>query len=122
MSVGRDVMITLTDGQVAQILRDSAGRADLEALISGRTDVRESRDTVLALMEDEAYSRSLLRGMLVLAAFPRDGGERRVTEVARELGLSAGTAHRCVHTFTALGLLEQDPRSRRYRRRRAART
>jgi DNA-binding IclR family transcriptional regulator len=35
--------------------------------------------------------------------------------VAMQLGLSPSTTHRYMTTLLAAGLLEQDPRSRRYR-------
>jgi DNA-binding IclR family transcriptional regulator len=53
---------------------------------------------------------------LVINALPLDGSEREVTDVATELGLSASTTHRYLHTWMAVGLVERNPRSRRYRR------
>lgn len=37
------------------------------------------------MLEDTAYSRSLLRALIVLAAFPADGTEREVTAVAGQV-------------------------------------
>ncbi|HWY91159.1 MAG TPA: helix-turn-helix domain-containing protein, partial [Solirubrobacteraceae bacterium] len=66
-------------------------------------------------LDDDRFSRSLLRGLMVLAAFPSDGGSRRVTDVAKQLGLGASTTHRYAITLVELGLLERDPASRHYR-------
>ena len=58
----------------------------------------------------------MLRALLVPAAFPADGSERELTAVAEQLSLSPSTTHRYLRTWTAVGLLERDPDSRRYRR------
>jgi IclR family pca regulon transcriptional regulator len=60
-------------------------------------------------------SRSLLMGLLVLASFPSDGSDLAVIDVAKRLEMSASTTHRYLTTLLSVGLLEQDPRSRRYR-------
>ena len=65
--------------------------------------------------ESPRLSRSLLLGLTVFAAFPTDGDALAVTDVAGRLGLSPSTTHRYMTTLLAVGLLEQDPRSRRYR-------
>ncbi len=51
----------------------------------------------------------------MLACFPTDGGALAVTDVAAQLSLSPSTTHRYMTTLLAVGLLEQDARSRRYR-------
>ena len=66
-------------------------------------------------MEDNRFSQSLLRGLMVLASFPRDGTPRQITEVAKQLGFGASTTHRYAVTLVELGLLERDPVSRHYR-------
>ena len=38
-------------------------------------------------LDDVRFSRSLLRGLMVLAAFPVDGSDRAVTDVAKQLGM-----------------------------------
>ena len=60
-------------------------------------------------------SRSLLLGLLVFACFPRDGSGLAVSDVAARLEMSPSTTHRYMTTLLAVGLLEQDPRTRRYR-------
>lgn len=51
----------------------------------------------------------------MLATFPSDGDSLAVTDVASRLGMSPSTTHRYMTTLLAVGLLEQDPRNRRYR-------
>ncbi len=68
-----------------------------------------------AQMEDRRLSRSLLSGLLVLSCFPADGGYLGIAELARMLGMNTSTTHRYVTTLLAVGLLERDPATRRYR-------
>jgi AraC-like DNA-binding protein len=112
----RGVTITLTDWQVARIVREAAGESELASLPSGLDGLPGLRGALLPLLDDATYSRSTLRALLVLGAFPADGGELELTDVARQLGLSPSTTHRYIGTWMAVGLLEQHPRSRRYRR------
>jgi DNA-binding MarR family transcriptional regulator len=77
----------------------------------------EGRQVTIALTE--AQVARVLReasGEAVLAAFPADGTERELSSVANQLSLSPSTTHRYLRTWTAVGLLERDPNSRRYRR------
>jgi IclR-like helix-turn-helix domain-containing protein len=116
VSDDRGVTITLTDWQVARVVREASVPPGLTALPVGLDDFGELRGAVLPLLDDAAYSRSTLRALLVLGAFPPDGSERELTDVARQLDLSPSTTHRYIGTWMAVGLLEQHPRSRRYRR------
>jgi hypothetical protein len=111
----RGVTITLTRWQVARVLEVSAA-SGLAALPQELGDFGQLQSAVLPLLDDTAFSRSTLRALLVLGAFPADGEERELTDVARELDLSPSTTHRYIGTWMAVGLLEQHPRSRRYRR------
>jgi uncharacterized glyoxalase superfamily protein PhnB len=61
-------------------------------------------------------SRSLLLGLVVLISFPTDGSDRGIKDLAGELALPTSTVHRYVRTLHVVGLLEQDRRTRRYRR------
>jgi hypothetical protein len=112
----------LTDAQVAQIALDAAGGARLAGSLSGLGGVDELRQVMLPLVDDKSYSHSTFRAVIVLAAFPADGSERELTDVAREIGLAPSTTHRYARTLTALGLLEQNADSRKYRRHQAGRT
>jgi IclR-like helix-turn-helix domain-containing protein len=108
--------IALTSTQVSQVLRHASRRPGLAHMFSALDDPKALRDAVAPLLNDDAYSRSTLRALLVLGSFDADGSERELTDVARALRLSPSTTHRYVGTWLALGLLEQDPVSRRYRR------
>jgi DNA-binding MarR family transcriptional regulator len=66
-------------------------------------------------MEDRRLSRSLLSGLLVLSSFPTDGGYLGIADIARMLSMNTSTTHRYVSTLLAVGLLERDPATRRYR-------
>ncbi|HEY4897000.1 MAG TPA: helix-turn-helix domain-containing protein [Solirubrobacteraceae bacterium] len=108
------IAIELTSSQIDRIVRrasDSNGVATLLHGLAGRAamtpDFRE-------LAESPRLSRSLLLGLLVLASFPTDGGALAVTDVAARLEMSPSTTHRYLSTLLAVGLLEQDPRTRRY--------
>jgi DNA-binding MarR family transcriptional regulator len=68
-----------------------------------------------AQMEDRRLSRSLLAGLLVLSCFPADGEYLGIAELARLLGMNTSTTHRYVTTLLAVGLLERDAATRRYR-------
>jgi DNA-binding MarR family transcriptional regulator len=116
LSVDRGPSIALTDRQVAQVLREASHRARLASLLTQVDQLDELSSVALSLLDDSNLSRSTLRALLVLDALPADGGERELTDIARQLDVSASTTHRYIHTWMALGLVEQDPRSRRYRR------
>ncbi len=68
-----------------------------------------------AQMEDRRLSRSLLSGLLVLVLLPDRGGYLGIAELARMLDMNTSTTHRYVTTLLAVGLLERDPATRRYR-------
>jgi len=61
------------------------------------------------------YSQSLERGLSILSSF--NSGRRLLgaTELGRELALSRSTTHRYISTLAALGYLEQDASTRKYR-------
>lgn len=84
-------------------------------LLSGIREPEALQGVLMGLTDDERVSRSTCRALLVLLAFS-SGEDREVTEVSNELGLSASTTHRYIRTWVALGLLDQDLATRRYRR------
>jgi hypothetical protein len=112
MSASQRVRINLTDAQVIHVVRMATGFAGLLPA----SDLEQMRSVVLPLWDDERLSRSTLSALLVLAAFPADGGQRMITAVANELGFSTSATQRYVRTLLAVGLLECDPITRRYRR------
>jgi DNA-binding MarR family transcriptional regulator len=108
------ISIDLTRTQIEQIVRRTSEGAGVSSLLHGLAD-RELASSFATLSSSPRLSRSLLLGLLVLACFPTDGGALAVTDVAAQLGLSPSTTHRYMTTLLAVGLLEQDARSRRYR-------
>jgi hypothetical protein len=112
----REVTIRLTDRQVRQVVREASDRTSLASVLPEVGGLAALRSVVRSLKDDTTCSRSTLRALLVLAAFPADGSERELSDVATRLGLSPSTTHRYIGTWMAVEMLEQDPRSRRYRR------
>ncbi len=108
------ITIELTRTQVDQVLRRRAQGGGVSGILHGLGDGRLTA-RYPALSDSPRLSQSLLLGLLVLACFPTDGEALAVTEVAGRLELSPSTTHRYMSTLLAVGLLEQDPRSRRYR-------
>lgn len=114
LAAGREVTITLSDSQLEQVVAGISEDAGLSAWLGD--DLQPSRE-LESLLADDRLSHSLLRALLVLVAFPADARGREVTYVASELGISASSIHRYAVTWMAVGMLAQDPISRRYRRR-----
>jgi hypothetical protein len=109
------VTLKLTDEQVAELTRAATDAHALHALLAGADDRDQLAETIQANYNDPRVSRSLLRGLAVLAAVPADGGERDLKSIANEVGLSKSTTHRYLTTWVRLGNLEQSPNSRAYR-------
>lgn len=61
------------------------------------------------------FSESVEMGALIMRGFTGFDSLRGVVEIAEQLGASRSTVQRYVATLTALGMLEQEPESRRYR-------
>ncbi len=117
MSAGdqQPVSIELSQAQVDRVVREASGTGSLSVLISGLADVREALAASPREFDDAGLSSSLLTGLLMLAAFPTDGSYVRNSEIAAILDVNASTAHRYISTLVAVGLLERDPVTRRYR-------
>jgi IclR-like helix-turn-helix domain-containing protein len=115
------VLIELSKAQVDQVVRTAGQGGAMSVLLSSLRDPKwslglESEDWAYpAQMEDRRLSRSLLSGLLVLSCFPPDGGYLGIAELARMLDMNTSTTHRYVTTLLAVGLLERDPATRRYR-------
>jgi len=109
------VSIELTRAQVERVGREAARAEDAAGLLAGLAGNGSPAARYRALAEHPRLSRSLLFGLLVLACFPGDGSGLAVSDVAATLATSPGTTHRYLTTLLAVGLLEQDPRTRRYR-------
>jgi hypothetical protein len=109
------VEIELSAAQVDRVVRAAAGAGTMSVLLAGLDDLRGALDAGPEQLEDSRLSRSLLSGLLMLAAFPVDGSYLRNADVARMLGMNLSTAHRYIQTLVAVGLLERDPSTRQYR-------
>jgi IclR helix-turn-helix domain len=115
------VSIELSQAQVDQIVRAAGQGGTMSVLLSALKDpswsLKAESDewTLPAQMEDRRLSRSLLSGLLVLSCFPVDGGYLGIADLARMLGMNTSTTHRYVTTLLAVGLLERDAATRRYR-------
>src|SRR5580692_3297936 len=115
------VFIELSKAQVDRVSRAAGEGGTMSVLLAvlrkpkwtlaGDSD--EGADP--AQMEDRRLSRSLLSGLLVLSSFSAEGGSLGVAELARKLDMNTSTTHRYVTTLLAVGLLERDPATRRYR-------
>lgn len=68
-----------------------------------------------AVERPTSYSQSLERGLAILSAFKPAKPLLGISELARALTLNRSTAHRYVGTLTALGYLQQDRLTRKYR-------
>jgi Fic family protein len=77
--------------------------------------VRSSLKASPRALDDRRLSRSLVKGLVLLASFPADGQYIGNAEIAAIAGMGVTTAHRYVSTLVAAGLIWQDPSSRKYR-------
>jgi len=109
------VLIELSPAQVDRVVRGAAEGGNMSVLLSGLKDVREVLAQEPRQLDDSRLSRSLLAGLLMLACFPTDGSYLANAEIARMLDMNPSTTHRYVSTLVAVGLLERDPATRRYR-------
>jgi len=131
------ITITLSPTQVDEVVRAAAhGRApsistliadSLAAPLAKHAGANGAGPTTTAAQapdgrgympsesSDPRMSRSLLRGLSLLAGFGPDGAERGIVELAADLGMSPSTAHRYALTLVEIGLLERCPRTRKYR-------
>jgi hypothetical protein len=115
------VLIELSKSQVDQVVRSAGQGGTLSVLLSAVKDpewplaLDSDEWAHPAQMDDRRLSRSLLSGLLVLSCFPPDGGFLGIAELARTLDMNTSTTHRYVTTLLAVGLLERDPSTRKYR-------
>jgi DNA-binding MarR family transcriptional regulator len=109
------VTIELTRSQIDRVVRHSTDGEGVAGLLRGLGDSDTLPARYKELSDSPRLSRSLLLGLLVLASLPTDGSSLAVTDVAARLNMSPSTTHRYMTTLLAVGLLEQDPRTRRYR-------
>jgi hypothetical protein len=114
-------MIELSKAQVDKVIRAAGQGGTMSVLLTALKDPSwtlglDAEEWVQpAQMEDRRLSRSLLSGLLVLSCFPPDGADLGIAELARMLAMNTSTTHRYVTTLLAVGLLDRDSTTRRYR-------
>jgi DNA-binding transcriptional ArsR family regulator len=108
------ICLELDSAQINQIIQAAGEGGSLALHLSQLLD--GPLDEIPAQLDSIRFSRSLVLGLLTFAAFPDDGSYLGVLDIARRLGLNPSTAHRYISTLLAVGLIERDPRTRRYRR------
>lgn len=112
-SVEPAVEIKLSPTQVEEVVRAvrpsrAPGFAEMITTVLGRTETEALADN------DPRTSRSLLRGLAVLACFDTDDESLGIMEIADRLGINPSTVHRYLLTLVQVGLLEQSQETRRY--------
>jgi len=112
-SGGGDVLLELSHEQVVVVMGWAAQSGLLSAVLSGVGDAQVG--DLRGLLDDRRLSRSLLVGLVMLAAMPRDGALIGVAELARLTGMNHSTTHRYLSTCRAVGVVERDSETRRYR-------
>jgi hypothetical protein len=108
-------VIDLLPSQVERVVRAAADGGSISMLLSGLERVRGTLATRPAQLQDPRLSRSLLAGLLLVASLPSDGSYLGNAQLARVLGMNVSTVHRYLQTLVAVGLVERDPGTRRYR-------
>jgi DNA-binding MarR family transcriptional regulator len=107
--------VVLSQAQVDGVIREARRYGNMSILLAGRADLRHTMESSPEILEDTRLSRSLLSGLLMLAALPPDGSYVGNAELARTLAMPMSTAHRYITTLVAAGLVERDPSTRKYR-------
>jgi hypothetical protein len=110
------VRLELSPEQVAEVIRAAQGRSTLPLTLSPPGGIEQALALAGPHLRDPRLSRSLIFAVLVLACFPVCGGYLANSEVAEMVAIPPSTAHRYISTLLALGMLERDPVTRRYRR------
>lgn len=116
-----DFWVVLTRDQAEQVVRQAIGGGPGSGMLRVLLALggAEHRPALYELKQDPRYqdrklSQSTVCGVLALTAL-QDGEAHGVKAVAEELGMSVTTTHRYLKTWLAIGVLEQDHRTRRYR-------
>ncbi|HWG07491.1 MAG TPA: helix-turn-helix domain-containing protein [Solirubrobacteraceae bacterium] len=118
MSSGREggpILLELSAAQVDEVIGAAGESNGIRGALSGARTLT-ALGARAALLEHPGLSRSLLAGLIVLAAFPTDRSYLGNSQVAEIVGMSLATTHRYISTLLAAGLLERDPQTRKYRR------
>ena len=108
-------VIELLPSQVERVVRAAADAGSIPLLLSGLERVRGTLAARPTQLQDPRLSRSLLSGLLLVASLPGDGSYVGNAQLAGVLGMNVSTVHRYLQTLVAVGLVERDPDTRRYR-------
>jgi DNA-binding MarR family transcriptional regulator len=111
----RAVCLRLSRTQVNEVVRAAGPTSGILRLLQDLGAERQLPVAEEPMMSDPRLSRSVLAGLLVLACFTTKRTERKVNDVARQLGMPPSTTHRFIKTLQVAGLLEQNPDTRAYR-------
>jgi hypothetical protein len=109
------VSVELSAVQVGQVMRAASGGGHASFMLTSLESMKEALAGGYGELDDPRLSRSLLLGLLVLTCFPLDRSYLGNAQVAAMLDLSITTVHRYISTLTAIGLLEREPITRKYR-------
>src|SRR5690606_21296701 len=82
--------------------------------IRGRTRLRPMKGADLAKVKTGETMRSASRLLQVLSSFTLDRPAKTITEISRELDLSATTVRRLLLTLESQGFVRHDPDTARY--------
>jgi hypothetical protein len=117
-----DFLLSISPAQVERIVHQAvaserSGASLLRVLLS--LGGSGERLTLEELVRDRRYqagelSQSILISLLVLSAFA-SGETHKVTVLAKEMGMNTATLARYLRTWVAVGVLEQDLKTRGYR-------
>lgn len=107
-------VIELSPAQVEEVISAASGDGDPAVVASDLGALRRALELSLRTRHPR-FSSSLLQGLMMLCVLPPDGTYIRNTELARVLEISPSTAHRYVSTLAAVGLVEHDPVTHKYR-------
>jgi hypothetical protein len=116
------ISIELTKTQIQEVVRRAGDDGAASVWFSAVRDpdwtlaLQRKDGAYLEQSSDKALSRSLLAGLLVLSYLSSLEGEYTgVVDIARRLGMNTSTTHRYMKTLVAVGLIERDPDSSKYR-------
>jgi DNA-binding MarR family transcriptional regulator len=109
------VCLELSRAQVDRVIHMASAGGNLATLLTGLNDIQEAFVVAPEELDNRRLSRSLLAGLMLLACFPADGTYTGIAELARLRAMNPSTVHRYVSTLMAVGLLERDADTRRYR-------
>jgi hypothetical protein len=114
-SKGGPILLELSPAQFGQVIGAAEQAGGIRAIIFGLNGDPSALRIDSSSLDDPRLSRSLLAGLLVLAAFPADRSFVGNAEIAEMLGMTPTTTHRYISTLVAAGLLERDANTRKYR-------